>query len=43
MTFQFIHAAQVAKFTRDGWACSPLSHHHGASGYWLASRKDARA
>lgn len=34
--FRYVHAAQVAEFTRKGWTCSALSHHHGASGYWLA-------
>ena len=37
--FRYVHAAEVAEFTRKGWTCSALSHHHGASGYWLASRK----
>lgn len=40
MTFRYIHAAQVAEFTRKGWTCSALSHHHGASGYWLAMRRE---
>lgn len=39
MTFRYIHAAQVPAYERKGWTCSALSHHHGASGYWLASRK----
>lgn len=38
MTFRYIHAAEVAAYERDGWACSRMSHHHGASGYWLAVR-----
>lgn len=39
MVFRFIHAAQVADYRRDGWTCEPMTHHHGAGGYWLASRK----
>ncbi len=39
MTFRYIHAAEVPAYERDGWQCSMLSHHHGASGYWLASKR----
>lgn len=38
MTFKYIHATQVRAYERKGWACSMLSHHHGAGGYWLAVR-----
>ncbi len=38
MTFRFIHAAEVRAYERDGWTCSPMVGHHGAAGYWLASR-----
>lgn len=41
MVYRYIHAAQVAAFTRKGWICSALTHHHGAAGYWLAARKSA--
>lgn len=35
----YIHAAEVPAYERKGWTCSPMTHHHGAAGYWLAVKK----
>lgn len=34
----YITAEQVKTHCAAGWTVEPLTHHHGAAGYWLATR-----
>ena len=33
-----ITADQVDEYRAKGWTVEPFTHHHGAAGYWLATR-----
>lgn len=35
----YITADQVDEHRAAGWTVEPFTHHHGAAGYWLATRE----